>query len=274
MEVCWKELIEILPAAMRSEVDKLKKEGLLELRLRIGQMPQAHCLSGFHSFGKAVNAEELKSVVNLSTHFSPWTSATSSQGYITAPGGHRIGICGEAICLNDRITGFRSIDSLCIRVCRDVPGAADSLDRLQGNILIIGAPGWGKTTLLRDLCRWVSRQKCVAVVDERQELFPQGFQRGEKMDVLLGCGKQQGMEMVLRSMGPEYIAVDEITGRDDCAGILRCIGCGVRLLATAHASSMDDFRRRPLYQELIEAKVFDWTVVMNSNRQYHVEAFS
>ncbi len=108
--------------------------------------------------------------------------------------------------------------------------------------MILGPPGAGKTTLLRDLIRQISDGKgeAVAVADQRGELFPalyQGyqFQTGSRTDVLTGASKAEGMELLLRSMGPKWIAVDEITALEDCAAMEQCSYCGVRFLATAHA---------------------------------------
>ena len=148
------------------------------------------------------------------------SAATLAQGYITAPGGHRIGVCGEAVIKEGQLTGIRSIRSLCIRVARDFPGLSNGVHFSGQAMLILGAPGWGKTTLLRDLARRLASDITVAVVDERQELFPPGFQEGRRMDILFGCPKRQGIETMLKTMTPDCIAVDEITSQEDCAAVL------------------------------------------------------
>ena len=138
-------------------------------------------------------------------------------------------------------------------------------------MLILGAPGRGKTTLLRDIARQISEKSTVAVVDERGEIFPSGFVRGDRMDVLTGVPKAGGVEMVLRTMGPEWIAVDEITAEEDCRSLLQAQGCGVRLLATAHAGSLDEFRGRPIYKALLDNHVFDYLLILHSDRSYGTE---
>ena len=111
----------------------------------------------------------------------------------------------------------------------------------------------------------------VAVVDSRGELFPQGFQTGEGLDVLSGCEKEIGITMVLRTMAPDYIAVDEITAEADARALVRAGGCGVKLLATAHGSALEDLARRPCYRLLLEAGVFQTVVLLNERKTYRLE---
>lgn len=102
--------------------------------------------------------------------------------------------------------------------------------------LIVSPPGCGKTTLLRDLIRQVSdgssqkAGKCsfagvnVGVADERSELGAcyQGVPQndlGMRTDVLDGCPKSEGMLMLIRSMAPAVVAVDEIGGKEDIKGV-------------------------------------------------------
>ena len=91
------------------------------------------------------------------------------------------------------------------------------------------------------------------------------------MDVLTGCPKAQGIDMVLRTMGPARIAVDEITAEADCQGLLRAANCGVRLLASAHGATSADFRKRAVYAPLVEQKIFDHLVVLRRDKTYTVE---
>ena len=192
------------------------------------------------------------------------------QGYLTAPGGHRIGVCGLSLYKNGYPEGIREITSLCIRVARDFPGIAEKVPA-TGSVLVLGAPGWGKTTLLRDMIRRRSAYQSVAVVDERGELFPDGFDTGIRTDILRGSRKQQGIEQVLRTMGPACIALDEITAQDDCAGLARAAGCGVDILATAHAGSMEEFLLRPSYRMLADMHVFQSILIMTREKCYTVE---
>ena len=109
------------------------------------------------------------------------------------------------------------------------------------------------------------------MIDERGELFPEAFSRGKRMDVLTGCPKPAGIEMILRTMGPDCIAVDEITAAEDAMAMVQAANCGVRLLATAHAGSSGEFRRRPVYRPLVENRVFENMAVLHADKSYHLE---
>lgn len=271
MRCAWKELLTILPHGIRSEVDAAGKETLQELRLRINAPPELVLGSERRWLTEPMTREDLNFVVNAATRYSPWTAASAGQGYITASGGHRIGLCGEVVYKDGNITGLRSIHSLCIRVARDFPGIGKTAASLEGSVLILGPPGSGKSTLLRDLIRQMSENKHIAVVDERYELFPEGFTTGRCQDVLLGCPKALGIEMVLRTMGPDYIAVDEITAEEDSLALVRAAYCGVGLLATAHAGCLEDFCRRRIYAPLRETGIFQTVLVLQRNKTFTME---
>lgn len=271
MRCAWKELLDILPRWMITDVDALGRSSLQELRLRLDAPPELVSCDSVQRLGRQVSSEDLSYCVNAASRYSPWAAATIAQGFLTVSGGHRIGLCGEAVLKNKEITGIRKVTSLCIRVARDFPGIGSSAAGLRGSMLILGAPGRGKTTLLRDIARQISQKSTVAVVDERGEIFPSGFVRGDRMDVLTGVPKAGGVEMVLRTMGPEWIAVDEITAEEDCRSLLQAQGCGVRLLATAHAGSLDEFRVRPIYKALLDNHVFDYLLILHSDKSYGTE---
>lgn len=271
MVCAWEALLSILPRRLKPDVDKLGKDTMQELRLRINAPAEMVFQNESYWLPGRVTRDELNEVINSASRYSPWATTSISQGYVTAPGGHRIGLCGEVVCKNGRIEGIRDITSLCIRVARDFPGIASRADSLYGSILIIGPPGWGKTTLLRDFIRRISKKETIAVVDERGELFPNGFDRGECTDVLTGCPKAEGINMLLRTMGPHCIAVDEITEDADVRAILNATNCGVRLLATAHAGCRRDLERRPVYRQLLEHRVFDFVITLGKDRFYRIE---
>lgn len=271
MICAWKELLGILPQHLRQEVDRQGRETAQELRLRFGK-PVAMVLPQKTLFiGQTVTTDDMHFVVNTACRYSPWTAASAASGYITAPGGHRIGICGEVVEKGGNMAGFRTIRSLNIRIARDYPGIAASLTPLKGNLLIIGRPGSGKTTLLRDLIRQRSGKETVAVVDERGELFPAGLATGNATDILTGCTKPQGIDRLLRAMGPDTIAVDEITAAEDCDALVQAGWCGVRLLATMHGSGLHDLRSRRVYRPVVESGLFDTLVILGQDKSFRTE---
>lgn len=271
MMCAWKELLSILPVRLRREVDCVGKETLQELRLRINAPPELVLKGDRVWLSGCITRQELDFVINTASKYSPWCSASVSRGYLTAPGGHRIGICGEVIYKNGTVAGFREISSLCIRVARDFSGIGEKLLPCSCSVLILGAPGWGKTTLLRDVIRQLAARETVSVVDERGELFPENFDRGKSTDILTGCPKYLGIEMVLRTMGPDWIALDEITAQQDCRALIEAANCGIRLLATAHAGSLKDFYSRAVYQPLIAKKIFETIVIMQKDKSWKTE---
>lgn len=271
MTCAWESFLQILPGWIKPEVDKLGRNRLQELRLRQDAEPELVMDGQIRYLSRKVSEADLTYCIQTASRYSPWAAETVNQGYITAPGGHRLGICGTAVYKNETFSGIRQVSSLCIRVSRDIEGiAADVEDR--GCVLILGAPGWGKTTLLRDYIRCRAQRECVAVVDERGELFPKGFSRGKRIDVLTGSRKNDGIERVLRTMSPQCIAVDEITAAEDCAALCHAYGCGVKLLATAHAASLEEFYARPVYQQIARMRLFDTCLILQRDKSFRKEA--
>lgn len=273
MKCAWNAFLSILPPRLRREVDNQGKDTLEELHLRLNQ-PVELILGGFsHLLQTTAAAEDIQFVVNTASRYSPWAAASAAQGYITAPGGHRIGLCGDCVVQAGLVTGIRTATSLCIRVARAFPGIGENAPK-HGSLLILGPPGVGKTTLLRDLIRIRSQSDAaIAVVDERGELFPIGdiFEPGPRTDILTGCSKAQGVQMALRTMGPRCIAVDEITAAEDCQALLSAGWCGVELLATAHAANCEDLKKRRVYRPLAESGLFEQAIILGRDKFWHME---
>lgn len=208
------------------------------------------------------------------------------QGFITLPGGHRIGLCGRVVLRAGQVQTIKDIGSLNIRIAREVPGAAEAVlpwifgdDGLPANTLVYSPPGAGKTTLLRELARQISRGRpdllCpglrVGIVDERSEIAGTWQGRptrdlGPRADVLDGCPKAIGMALLVRAMGPQVLVTDEIGRPEDAEAISEALRCGVRVLASAHAGNLDELVARPALVGLIGAGAFDRLVRLGTSR--------
>lgn len=277
MNCAWHALLSVLPVWMRQNLDNYK-DNLQELRLRL-DMPAEIVAQGVNTWlDRAISVDDLRFCINAASQYSPWAADTVRYGYLTCPGGHRIGICGEAIYEKDNLKGIRIPTSLCIRVSRDFPDMPLHKIPLTGSVLIIGRPGCGKTTLLRNIIRRKSNTVSggIAVIDERREIFPyyrntSCFLPGKRTDILTGCKKTHGIDMALRCLGPATIAIDEITAEEDCKALIRAGWCGVDLIATAHAGCTADLLEREIYTPILKSKLFHTLVVLHEDKSWNVE---
>ncbi|WP_239984851.1 stage III sporulation protein AA [Sporolactobacillus pectinivorans] len=204
------------------------------------------------------------------------------RGYVTIRGGHRIGLAGRVITENGHVLRIRDVTFFNIRLAKQKIGAALPLvpylyqkGRWLGT-LIIGAPQTGKTTLLRDLTRMISGgipDRCIpakktGIIDERSEIagcvagVPQN-DVGERTDVLDACPKAEGMMMMIRSMSPEVLIVDEIGRKEDMEAMFEALNAGVSVMASAHGFSLTQLKSRPSLAPLLEARMFDRYVILS-----------
>ena len=282
----------LLPPVIRQaalDMPELHKTRAEELRLRAGEVPAVLCAGQEICFltEYRVTPAELQLALSIATHASTHTYADSiKMGYVTSEFGCRLGLCGTAVCEGESIKSIRRLSSICIRIPREKRGCATEVfkqitEKGFASTLVISPPGAGKTTLLRELIRLLSDNgKRVAVVDERSEICGvfegvPGFDIGAKTDILNAAPKAQGIYMVLRSMSPQVIAFDEITSPEDIFAADAAANCGVELLASAHAYSIEDLLERPLYQQLLSRNIFKHLVIIDARdgkRSYRVES--
>lgn len=233
-----------------------------------------------------ITRQELQETLQLVSNYSLYAYEEElRQGFITIQGGHRIGMAGKMITEGSHIRSMKYISFLNIRISHEMKGCADPVLPyiIQGEkvlqTLIVSPPKCGKTTLLRDLVRQLSNGQgtgkglTVGVVDERSEIGacymgePQN-ELGIRTDVLDCCPKAKGMMMLIRTMSPEIIAVDEIGSREELEAMEYVVNCGCKLIATIHGNSMEDVRQKPVLRRLVEEKMFERYILLDN--QEHI----
>ncbi|PYI55064.1 stage III sporulation protein AA [Paenibacillus flagellatus] len=243
--------------------------------------------------------EDCAKLLDLLTNHSLYTFEEElRRGYITIAGGHRVGLAGKTVLERGEVKHIRDVAGFNIRIARAVRGVGAALlpaiwDESAGSVhqtLVISPPRQGKTTLVRDLARMISagsqsvsgrdarRSQLarsglrVGIVDERSEIAAcyrgvPTFDVGPRTDVLDGCPKAEGMMMMIRSMSPDVLVVDEIGRPEDAAALQEALHAGVRVIATAHGRSVADVRDRPVMRRLLEERMFARLVELSRNRQ-------
>lgn len=231
--------------------------------------------------GYVVTPEEITQTMEYISSYSLYAFEEElRQGYLTVQGGHRVGVAGKTVLDGERVRSVQYISFINVRLAHQVTGCAEEVlpyiadETGIHHTLIVSAPRCGKTTLLRDLIRQLSNGTPyhagvpVGVVDERSELggcylgIPQN-DLGIRTDVLDGCPKVQGMMMLLRTMSPAVIAVDEIATGEDIRAVETIAGCGCKVLATVHGRTMEDVRKKPILQKLVAEHVFERYVILD-----------
>lgn len=293
------ELIRIFSIRLRTALAQLALDfsKMQEIRLRINApllvvwdgkefvITKEGRTTGIVSEGMVVTKEDIKETIEYVANYSLYAFEDEiKQGFITIQGGHRVGIAGKTIIEKDEIRTIKYISCINVRISHEIKGCADKVlpflitDGEINHSLIISPPRCGKTTLLRDLIRQISNGttliagKTIGVVDERSEIggaylgIPQN-DIGIRTDILDCCPKVQGMMMLIRSMAPDVIAIDEIGKLEDVHAMESAIYCGCKIIATVHGNSMEDIKSKPLFKKLVEEKLFDKYIVLHNQHQ-------
>ncbi len=291
------ELVRFFPQTLRGILQHISEwEEVEEVRLKTGKplmvrfarkdafVSQDGVLVGCPEEGYVVSPEDVNRVVNIASGASLYAFEEEIRsGYITLPGGHRLGLAGQVVLERGRIKTQKHISGLNFRLAREVRGAADEIVPLVlagspprvCHTLIISPPRGGKTTVLRDLVRQLSDGvprlgfpgATIGLVDERSEIaacykgVPQ-LPVGARTDVLDSCPKAEGIRLMLRAFGPEVVATDEIGRAEDARAVEDALNAGVKVVATAHAGTVDELRKRPFFRYLFALGVIERFVLL------------
>lgn len=238
-------------------------------------LTKAGCYSDFSQDGLRLTETEFMDLFSHICRHSIYAFEQElSKGYITVEGGHRVGVIGQTVWNGKQVTGMQYFTAMNIRFAHEIKGVADKVlpylyqENELKSTLLVSLPGCGKTTLLRELVRKISNgsrehsAQNVSLIDERSEIAScyLGMAQndvGMHTDILDACPKAEGMLMVLRSMSPQIIAVDELGGEEDYKAIQQAFYLGCRLLATIHGTDYDSIKRNPYLQDNLGAGGFE-----------------
>lgn len=278
----WTEIENILPAKFRPcfTGGRVDLDRLREIRFRIGQSVEV--IGGKRRIlgAKKVDRSDLKEMIAYISGYSLYAFEEEiAQGFMTIPGGHRVGVAGQVVVERGCVKNIRNISFVNVRISHEIIGCGKKVmpyldeDGQLPDTLIISPPGCGKTTLLRDIARMLSggdgssEGRTVTVVDERSEIA--GCYRGVpqndvgcRTDVLDGCPKSEGMMMAVRSLSPEVIVVDEIGGKKDVQALEHVMNCGCRIIAAIHGENFQEVRNKPEVGKLVEQERFGRYIVL------------
>lgn len=301
------ELLQIFPLHLRKTLQRicLEENILEEIRIRIGQPIIFHMeneewylkeeeerLDKRSEGAYRATKEDIRNMVKFISSYSLYAYEDEmKRGFITIQGGHRIGVAGQVVMEEGKIRSLSNIYFLNIRVAKEKRGCAKEIvpylihRNSIYNTLFVSPPGVGKTTYLRDVIRILSsgterlHGMKVSIIDERSEIAAckQGIPQndvGPRSDVLDGCLKSFGMLLMLRSMAPQVIAVDEIGSREDCSAMEQAIYSGSKILGTVHAYDMKELSQKKYLKQMIEQQMFGRIVLLekgeNGRRRFHI----
>ena len=209
-------------------------------------------------------------------------------GFITLPGGNRVGVSGNVVIKDGQVSNISYIYSLNFRISHQINGASDNIlkyvldteNNTIFNTLIVSPPGAGKTTIIRDLAKRISngineinfRGLDVSIIDERGEIaaMTKGItfnDVGIRTDVLDNVPKTIGIRMAVRSMAPKVIIADEIGNKDDVNIINYAICSGVKCIFTAHGSNMEDLLKNNEINKIINLQLFSKIIFLDEKQK-------
>ncbi len=281
------EILRVLPSYISNEIIKLNcSQNITEIRLRTKCKVILICGKNEMVLNCIVTPKTILDILlNVSKNSIYAIQNDINNGFVVIRGGHRIGISGEVVYVDDKIKNIKNICSLNIRVARQIYGCADLVlpKIISGNTflntLIVSPPGCGKTTLIRDIIRQISngipslnfKGKNVALIDERGEIASvyegiPSLDVGIRTDIMSNVNKASGMKMMIRSMAPDIIATDEIGKKEDIIAIKEAILSGVKVIFTMHGDSIKSILKNENIKELLNLNIFSKIILLSNGK--------
>ncbi len=273
---------------LSNALDKISYDQICELRLREGNPVIVNILGENYYLGRdnltknesealRVSRGFLTSVIQKISSNSIYTiNDQMIDGYVTISGGIRVGVCGEVVLVDGKVRTIKNISSLNFRFPHSVHNCSLPIYNYVvgnsgiNNTLIVSPPGAGKTTLLRDLIFQISNRENmlnILVCDERRELSEvfngNNISKLKNVDVISGSTKKFAFNNGIRSMKPDVIVTDEIDLSRDLDDIKNAITSGVKVIASIHAGSVYDLKKKSAFADVLYGNYFDRYIVLS-----------
>lgn len=266
--------LSFLPKNIKQALSNLNENYISEIRIRRGQPVIIEYggeykyinLFGIADGGKGlITVDEIEPIISAATEGSLYAYVEQMKsGFITVGNGVRIGIAGEYVTCGNTVQSIKNITSLNIRIPHNIVGCADFIFKnifFNGlhSTLLFSKPGFGKTTMLRDLALSLCNAKKynILIFDERNEISSidgtgNGYNLGDRVDVIRCYNKKSAIPSAIRAMKPNVIITDELYGDDDIKAVEYACNCGICVIASSHVCNKVILKTMPFdyYAEL------------------------